>query len=170
MARGGELRRPDSSAERTLARARTLATLLDSSIPIPGTGRRIGLDPILGLVPFVGDFAGALFSGYIVLGAAKAGLPIFALLRMIGNVAIDTLVGSVPILGDFFDAAWKSNVMNVALFEKHLAGSSGAPRSSREIYRLGGMVLVVSAIVLLALLTFGMWLAYVLLRKALAGH
>lgn len=170
------MRRLDNSSERSLARARSLANLLDSSIPIPGTRRRIGLDPILGLVPFVGDFAGALLSGYIVLAAARAGLPILGLLRMIANVAIDTLAGSVPILGDVFDAAWKSNVMNVALFEKHLAGNSAAARSSRssrssrEIYRLGVMVLVVSAIVLLALLTLGMWLAYVLLRKALAGH
>ena len=170
MAARGEIGTFDRAAERSLSRARALATLLDSSIPIPGTRKRIGLDPLLGLVPFVGDFAGALLSGYIVLAAASAGAPTFTLIRMILNVGIDTLIGSVPLLGDFFDAAWKSNAMNVALFEKFVVANTGQGRSAKEIYKLGGIVLVLSAIVLLALLTFVLSLSYFIIRAAVTGH
>jgi hypothetical protein len=156
-------------AERRLARARSVATLLDSSIPIPGTTRRIGLDPILGLIPFVGDFAGALFSGYIVLVAAQAGVPTFTLIRMVGNIALDTIAGSLPILGDFFDAAWKSNDKNVSLFEKYVVTAVRPGRTSPEVYKLGGIILVVSSLLAILLLTFVAALLILLLKHALFG-
>jgi hypothetical protein len=92
---GRAIERADMAPQRHLMRARAFATLMDSSITIPGTGRKIGLDPLLGLVPFVGDFAGAILSGYIVIAAALAGVPTFTLIRMLGNIAFDTLVGSI---------------------------------------------------------------------------
>lgn len=135
--------------------------MLDSSIAIPGTGRTIGLDPIIGLVPFIGDFGGALLSGYIIVAAAQAGVPTFTLIRMIFNVGVDTLVGSVPLLGDFFDAAWKSNMKNLALFERHEGrGQAKSP------YRLVSIVMVVSAIVFLALLTFVLSLIFIAARHS----
>ncbi|MBA3646165.1 MAG: DUF4112 domain-containing protein [Gemmatimonadaceae bacterium] len=154
--------RPES---KHLRRARSIARLLDSSISIPGTGRKIGLDPVLGLVPFIGDFGGALLSGYIVLAAAQAGVPSFTLMKMIINVGVDTLVGSVPLLGDFFDAAWKSNQKNVALFERH--AGAGTPKNA---YRLVSVVMVVSAVVFLALLTFVLSLVFVAARHSFTTH
>jgi hypothetical protein len=100
---------------------RVLSKLLDNSIPIPGTGYTIGLDPIIGLIPGIGDLLGAVLSGYIILEAARAEVPAFTLARMLVNVGVDTLVGAVPALGDVFDAAWKSNTKNVALLDRHLA-------------------------------------------------
>lgn len=146
---------------RHLRRARSVARLLDSSIAIPGTGKKIGLDPILGLIPFVGDFGGALLSGYIVLAAAQDGVPSFALMKMLFNVAVDTLAGSVPLLGDFFDATWKSNVKNVALYERY--AGRGEPKSA---YRLVSAVMVVSAVVFLALLTFVLALVFIAARHS----
>jgi hypothetical protein len=157
---GGAIDLGRAPESRHLRRARSVARLLDTSIPIPGTGRTIGLDPIIGLIPFIGDFGGALLSGYIILAAAQAGVPSFTLMRMIYNVAVDTLAGSVPLVGDFFDAAWKSNIRNVALFERH--EGRGAPKSA---YRLVSVVMVVSAIVFLALLTFVLFLVFIA-----AGH
>lgn len=164
------IERMDRASERTLSRARSVATLLDSSIPIPGTGRKIGLDPILGLIPLVGDFAGALLSGYIVLAAAQAGAPTLTLIRMVANVAFDTLVGSVPAIGDLFDAAWKSNTKNVALFESHLAANAGQERSPQKAFRLGGILLVVSALAALALFTFVLGLVYLVAVHSLFGR
>ncbi len=92
---------PDDSQLKTV---RVLARLLDDAIPIPGTSIRIGLDPIIGLVPGLGDIAGGIASAYIVLAAARLGAPKAMLLRMAANVAIDTVVGGVPVLGDLFDA------------------------------------------------------------------
>jgi hypothetical protein len=165
----GEVAQLDDGGERNLSRARALATLLDSSIPIPGTTRRIGLDPLLGLIPFVGDFVGALLSAYIVLAAAFAGAPTFTVIRMIVNVGIDTLVGSVPLLGDVFDAGWKSNTMNVALFEKFVAANRGGSRSTKEVSKLLGLLVVVSALVALALFTFVVALLFFAIRQAISG-
>jgi hypothetical protein len=116
--RGGIL--GDDVGSRT-RRVRVLSKLLDNSIPIPGTGYKVGLDPIIGLIPGIGDLLGAVLSGYIILEAARAEVPAFTLARMLVNVGVDTVVGAVPALGDVFDAAWKSNTKNVALLERHLA-------------------------------------------------
>ncbi|MDQ6718386.1 MAG: DUF4112 domain-containing protein [Gemmatimonadota bacterium] len=167
--RTGELSTLDARANQSLARARSLATLLDSSIPIPGTKKRIGLDPILGLVPFVGDFAGALLSSYIVLAAAQAGVPAFTLIRMILNIGLDTLAGSVPIVGDIFDAAFKSNAMNIALFESHVSSGVGPSRSVKDVSRLAGVVMLASALACIALLTFVLFLVYLVVSRAVTG-
>ena len=126
-------------------RVRVLSKLLDNSIPIPGTGWKIGLDPIVGLIPGIGDLIGALLSGYIVLEAARANVPTLTLARMILNVGADTLLGAVPALGDVFDAAWKSNTRNVALLERHLARSAqgGATRNVTGAFVLAAIALIV---------------------------
>jgi len=76
-------------------RVRVLARLLDNAIPVPGTNWKIGFDPIIGLIPGVGDLIGAVLSGYIVLEAVRAEVPTFTLARMLVNVGIDTLLGAI---------------------------------------------------------------------------
>ena len=124
-----------------------LARLLDSSIPVPGTSWKIGLDPIVGLIPGIGDLIGAVLSGYIILEAVRAEIPTFTLARMLMNVGIDTLLGAVPALGDVFDAAWKSNMMNVALLERHLVATGTGPPTRHNV--LGVMALAVIVLVLI---------------------
>ncbi|MGH7650229.1 MAG: DUF4112 domain-containing protein [Gemmatimonadaceae bacterium] len=121
--------------------------MLDNSIPIPGTNWKIGLDPIVGLIPGIGDLIGALLSGYIVLEAVRAEVPAFILVRMLVNVGIDTLLGAVPAVGDVFDAAWKSNSMNVALLERHLGESGSAAPKGHNV--IGALVMVVVALVVI---------------------
>ena len=117
------------TAER-MRRLRSLAWLLDNSIPLPG-GYRIGLDPIIGLVPGLGDAIGALFSAFIINEARSLGAPRSILLRMIGNVAIETVVGAIPFAGDMFDAAFKANTRNLALLARYQLDPIGSRRSSR---------------------------------------
>ncbi|QRO00673.1 DUF4112 domain-containing protein [Archangium violaceum] len=143
-----------------LDQVRGLARQLDTSIRLPG-GLRIGWDALLGLIPGVGDWAGALLSSYIILQAVRLGASREVLLRMVGNVGLEALVGAVPFLGDVFDAAWRANTRNVRLLEEHLAAPSAARRASRA-WVLGIVVLLV------ALLTLGMTLA-VLAFRALAS-
>ena len=102
-----------------LRRLDKLSQLLDNAFAIPGTRLRIGLDGILGLIPGIGDAAGAVLSIYVVVQAARLGLPVSALLRMVGNVAVETVVGAVPIVGDIFDIVWKANTKNMALLRRH---------------------------------------------------
>lgn len=132
--------------QQVVQRLQRLARLWDAAIRVPG-GITIGLDPLVGLVPGVGDAVGALVSGYIVLEAARLGVPAVTLLRMLLNIAIDALVGSIPVAGDLFDFAWKSNLRNVALIEHHFADPHGAVRASRS-----WLIVVIAALVLLAAL------------------
>jgi hypothetical protein len=112
---------PLSDAERTrrLRRLRTVADLMDSAIAIPGTNIRIGADSLLGIVPGVGDFAGALVGLAIVNEARRLGLPGHKIGKMIANIGLDTLVGAVPVLGDLFDIYFKSHRRNVQLVLDH---------------------------------------------------
>lgn len=107
----------------TLARVRTVATLMDSRFTLPGTNVRVGLDAVLGLVPVVGDMAGQLVSVYLITEARRLGVPNPVLGRMIANTMVDALVGSIPIVGDVFDALFKANVRNLALLVRHLEQS-----------------------------------------------
>jgi hypothetical protein len=108
---------PRDAAER-LRQLRALAWLLDSAIPLPG-GMRIGIDALLGLIPGLGDVIGALLSSHIINEARRLGAPRATLLRMMTNVLIETAVGSIPLAGDLFDAAFKANLRNIALLERH---------------------------------------------------
>jgi hypothetical protein len=108
-----------------------LAWLLDSSIVLPGTRFRFGVDAILGLIPGVGDVLGVLLSSYIVREAARLGAPPSVLVRMTFNVAVEGIVGLVPFAGDVFDAVWKANQRNYALLDAHLADPGRTAKSSR---------------------------------------
>jgi hypothetical protein len=134
--RAGE--RGDS--ERRLKRLRALAWFLDRSIPI---GRwRIGLDPILGLLPGVGDFVGAVLSLYILYEAARLGTPAHLLARMGGNILVEALAGTIPVVGDLFDFAWQANARNLALIERH-HHTAVRPRSSGKMWFMLAVVCVV---------------------------
>ncbi len=124
---------------------RALARLMDSAVAIPGTNIRVGLDSVIGLIPGVGDFAGAAMSGYIVLAAARLGVPTPVLVRMVANVAVDGVVGSIPLLGDLFDVGWRANLRNTDLIERHLENPVATKRAS-----MGVVALILLALVLLA--------------------
>jgi hypothetical protein len=102
-----------------LATIRRIAELLDSAFVIPGTSYRIGLDPIIGLIPMVGDLASPIFTIGLLWQAYDLGIPKVVQLRMMFNAAIDALIGAIPVAGDLFDFAWKSNQWNLALLELH---------------------------------------------------
>jgi hypothetical protein len=111
-----------------LDRLRRVARLYDAGIRIPGTRLMLGLDPLIGLIPGLGDLIGAGVAMWVVLEAADLGASGFVLLRMILNVAIDTIGGTLPVAGDIFDALWKANIKNVQLLERHLTASKGFQR------------------------------------------
>ena len=120
---------PESVDEAAVRRMQVVAYALDDSIEIPGTNVRVGLDPLLGLLPVAGDAVSAAFSAYIILESARLGVPYSTLVRMVANVTIDFAVGSVPVIGDLFDAAWKANRRNLelALAELPVGTHDGEP-------------------------------------------
>lgn len=104
-----------------LDRAETVAHLLDESIRLPVVGYRIGLDPILGILPVAGDAVAALASLYVVFAGFRLGIPPRALATMVALIGLDYVAGSVPVVGTAVDAVLKVNERNVAVVEAHVA-------------------------------------------------
>lgn len=98
----------------------TLESWLDSRFAVPGTGLRIGLDGLLGLIPGIGDTVTAGLSAVIILDAHKKGARKRTLLRMVSNSLVDLVIGAIPLIGDIFDFAYKSNTRNVKLLKQEL--------------------------------------------------
>ncbi len=99
-------------------RIRSWSVLMDQSIVLP-SGYRIGLDPLLGVLPGLGDVVGMVISFYLVYESARLGLQKKVLAKMMGNLAVEALVGTFPVLGDIFDAVWKANIRNLRLLDQH---------------------------------------------------
>jgi hypothetical protein len=145
-----------------MAQVRAMAKMLDSAIRVPGTGIRFGLDAILGVVPGLGDTAGAIFSGYLILLGSRMGLPQSVITRMVANVAIDTIVGGIPILGDLFDVAWKSNTRNLKLLEQSVD-------PAYEHKPVNPLFIGAALLVLLLLIAGGIWLAALAIRTVISA-
>lgn len=105
--------------ENDLLKLEQLADLMDNQFTLPGTDIRIGLDPILGLIPGIGDTISLAVSGYIIHKAHEAKVHPVLLSRMGWNVFIDWLIGLVPLVGDIFDIGFKANRKNIALLREH---------------------------------------------------
>jgi hypothetical protein len=148
--------RPD--AAKRFKRLEKLAWVMDRSIPV---GRwRVGLDPIIGLLPGAGDFIGSVLSLYVLYEGARLGAPGSVLLRMGGNILVETVIGAVPFLGDLFDFVWQANTRNIALLHRHHA-EHWRPRP------LGGVIAAVAltAVIVLAAFIAVAWWVF----KALIG-
>ena len=109
-----------AEVEAALARITAVAKLMDSLFAIPGTRIRLGVDSLLGLVPVVGDLAAQAVAAYLIWEARQLGVPKLTMWRMIGNSLIDTVVGAVPLVGDAFDIAFRANMKNLRLLQRHL--------------------------------------------------
>ena len=144
---------PDSPA------AKVLAYVLDECITIPGTNLKIGIDPLLGLIPGIGDAISALLGTIILNDAARRGLPKWVLGRMAGNILLNALVGAIPIIGDAFSAFFKSNARNYALLQKYSdRADPEKPVDLQEVARLGKFFVIGTAIAAVALAFLGIYL------------
>ena len=85
--------------EQAVQPLRNLSRLLDDSIRIPGTQARIGLDPILGLLPVAGDTVSLAVSGYIIWRAWQLDVPKQTIALMALNLLADWLIGCSVIAG-----------------------------------------------------------------------
>lgn len=109
-----------------------VARLLDDAFRIPFLGFRVGLDPILDLIPVVGNVLGLVLSLYFFWEAWNLRVPWHVYLRMLGNIAVDAGAGAIPILGVVTDALWKSNKRNANLLLKY-ARKAGRPQGHVEV-------------------------------------
>jgi len=110
---------PRTGERNRLLLARFLADLLDQRFTIPGTSVRIGLDPILSLIPGLGDALANLAGSAILLIAAQLNVPKIVLIRMGLNIAANALIGIVPVFGAIFSIWFRSNAKNAELLERY---------------------------------------------------
>jgi hypothetical protein len=134
----------------------SVARVMDDAVRIPVLGLRVGLDPLLGLIPGGGDLAAASVSGWIIVSAARVGASPSTLARMLLNLALDVVLGGIPVLGDLFDIGFKANRRNLGILEEQLKDPERARRRSRAVV-IGAVVAVAGLLVGLA--AFLVWLA-----------
>jgi len=104
---------------RSLRPAIRLAHLLDDRWRIPVIGMRFGIDPLIGLLPVVGDAISLFLALSIVVTAINEDVPRGLVLGMIANVMIDFALGLLPVIGDVVDFFYKPSISNVLLLEAH---------------------------------------------------
>ena len=143
-------------ADERLRWVERIARLMDSQFTLPGTRFRFGLDPLLGLLPVVGDLGTTMVSAALLMTMFRHGASGAVVVRMALNILLDTVVGAIPILGNLFDFAYKSNERNVALLRRHYA--EGRHTGSGK-----GLVLLL-LVFLAAVVALVGWGSYVLLH------
>jgi hypothetical protein len=139
---------------------------MDDGLKLPWIPVRVGLDSIIGLVPGIGDAAGAILGAWILVEAARLRASRATLVRIFYNIAVDAVGGTIPLLGDAFDVYWKANLRNVALLERHFADPARAGKTDRRfLLLLCGAVIALCGAVALA----GVLLVAALIH-VVAGH
>lgn len=141
-----------------LRRLRDLSHLLDDSIRVPGTTFRIGLEPVIGLLPVVGDAVGLAISAYVFAVAARSGVPRATLGRVAFILWIDAIGGAVPLVGDLFDAYWKANLRVADLLDARLDDPASAAADWRYLRRLVAVAVVCTLVVVALLAALVRWL------------
>jgi len=151
----GEYIRPQQGANVSAdaeAMIEQIAWLMDRSISLGGV--RIGLDPLIGLVPGFGDVFSSLISTVIIVQAHRAGVPKATVIRMMVNVGVDTAVGAVPVVGDVFDFAWKANTRNLELYRRAVRGQ----RRPGQDWAFLALILICLAVLVAIPILLAVWM------------
>ena len=148
-----------------VATAELLAKILDTTVKIPGTPFYLGLDPLLGLIPGVGDMLASLIGTVILILAARLHVPQIVMAQMSLNLLINGTIGAIPILGDLFSIWFRSHARNAELLRR------AATQPYRETQRawlyvagiIGGtVVFLLLAIVAVLWIVVKLWAAIAL--------
>ncbi len=130
----------------------TVSRWMDDVFVIPGTNIKFGIDPLLGLIPFIGDLISYIISLTMIITMIRHGLSSKLILKMLGNITLDYLISSVPILGDIFDFGFKANKKNLALLKTHLSNTG----SSNP--KIGVVILLfLATFMMMSIMTFYIW-------------
>ena len=147
----------DEAREHLLAIADLIAKVMDTTIRIPGTSWYMGLDPLLGLIPGIGDALANLI-GTVILGlGTRLQVPRVVLARMSLNLLINGTVGAVPIFGDLFSVWFRSHSRNAALLRD--AAMKPDRETHADWFYVGGIIGGTVALLLLIIAVI-IWLIY----------
>ncbi|HXE79402.1 MAG TPA: DUF4112 domain-containing protein [Vicinamibacterales bacterium] len=149
----------DPAIERRLDRLRQWAGVLDNAFRVPGTGIRFGWDPILGLVPGIGDLVAPAYAIAIIVTAAQLGVPRIVQVRMLLTATVDLVIGALPVVGDLFDFAWRANDRNMALLERYVRNRRPAGRGDwLFVIAVLAVLVIAAALPLIALAALIQWM------------
>ena len=126
--------------------------LMDEKFRLPGTNFRFGLDPLLNLIPIVGDLSGFAVSAVLMVTMAKHGASKKVIILMAINIILDTTIGAIPVIGQIFDFAYKSNTKNIKLLKEHY-------QEGRHAGSGNGIIAIVLILLLLflGLMVYAVW-------------
>jgi hypothetical protein len=124
---------------------RLVSLVMDRLIRIPGLKKRLGLNPIIDLVPGFGDLAAALVSVSVIVYGIRRGIPKIVLGRMALNVLINEVVGLIPVIGSAFAFWFQANTRNYEMIRGHLDTPGRSIRGDKIFVSviLGLVVLVI---------------------------
>ncbi len=171
--KGGASARPGVPGSREELISRLIAYVMDNLVKIPGTKARVGINPFLDLIPFVGDGAAMFISAATILEGARRGVPKVVLTRMGLNILLNGVVGTIPGVGEAFAFWFKPSSRNYQLLVQHspAVGTVAPKTTAREWAFVIGLVAVL-LIVLGALVGVGFfviaWLYHALVHGS--GH
>lgn len=134
------------------------ANQLDAKYKIPGTRFKFGIDPIIGIIPGIGDAVTMLFSSALVLVMMKEGASGKVVVKMFGNILLDTIIGSIPIIGVIFDAWFKANNRNIRLLKEHYNEGKHRGSGTGLLILIGLIFLVILAVFILLVVWLIQWL------------
>ena len=138
---------PDELEREALRKqAEDLGRLLDTAIRIPGTPIRIGLDPILGLIPGIGDALASLIGSYILFLGSRLQVPKIVLVRMGLNMVLNGVIGLIPVVGDLFSVWFHSNARNAHLLRRYSSTVRQPDTASHWIFVIGVLLIALTAV------------------------
>ncbi len=145
-----------------VAAAELLAKILDTTVKIPGTPLYVGLDPLLGLIPGIGDMLANLIGTVILILAARLQVPQIVIARMSLNLLINGTIGAIPILGDLFSIWFRSHARNAELLRRAATQPYRETQQARIYVACiiaGTVLLLVLLIVLVLWIITKLWVA-----------
>ena len=142
-----------------------VSTVMDRLIKIPGLKKRLGLNPIVDLVPGFGDIAAAVLSVSVIVYGIRRGVPKILLGRMALNVLINEVVGLIPVVGSIFAFWFTANTRNYELIRAHLDTPYRSTKSDKIFV---GLILGLVVVVIVGS-AIGTFLILRELAKLLAG-
>jgi Domain of unknown function (DUF4112) len=135
-----------------------VSRVLDTMFRIPGTRIRFGLEPVIGLIPVLGDQVTTLISAALLFRSLQHRLPKIALVRMGLNIALNGLVGMIPLIGDIFVLWYKPNIRNYRILQRYV----GQARQSSPADWF--FVLAIIGVTFLLITLFGAFIGYAVVR------
>ncbi len=131
---------------------------------------RFGLNPVMDLIPVVGDGAAAVISAVTLFVAARNRLPKVVIARMGLNIVLNGLIGIIPGVGEAFAFWFRPSHRNYNLLKAHMAAAPlGASPSTRKdtifVFTIVAAVLALFAVCVVV----GVFVS-LLLWRALQAH